>query len=175
MNRLAMTLMSALLLCSTANGKPPPARDRAAWEVFFSPRAGCTRAVLREIEHARKSIYVQAYSFTSRKIARALIAAWKRGVTVETILDRSNEDSDRSAASTLTEAGLAVEIDAAHRIAHNKLMIIDGETVVTGSFNFSKAARNNAENLLVLRSRTLAARYRANWQTHRAHSERLAD
>ena len=65
-----------------------------------------------------------------------------------------------------------MKIDAQHAIAHNKVMIIDGEAVITGSFNFTKAAEaNNAENLLVIRDRKLAERYIWNWQEHEKHSE----
>ncbi len=50
-------------------------------------------------------------------------------------------------------------------------MVIDGETVITGSFNFTKAAEKaNAENLLVIRDQVLAARYTENWRAHAAHS-----
>jgi phosphatidylserine/phosphatidylglycerophosphate/cardiolipin synthase-like enzyme len=65
-----------------------------------------------------------------------------------------------------------VKIDAQQAIANNKVMIIDGETVITGSFNFTKAAEeSNAENLLVIRDRKLAERYIKNWQEHERHSE----
>jgi len=51
-------------------------------------------------------------------------------------------------------------------------MIIDTETVISGSFNFIKAAeKNNAENLLVINDRKLAERYIKNWQEHERHSE----
>jgi len=65
-----------------------------------------------------------------------------------------------------------VKIDAQHAIAHNKVMIIDGGRVITGSFNFTKAAEeNNAENLLVIRDKKLAERYTENWKEHERHSE----
>ena len=65
-----------------------------------------------------------------------------------------------------------MKIDAKHAIAHNKVMIIDGETVITGSFNFTKAAEeNNAENLLVIHDRKLASIYTKNWQEHERHSD----
>jgi len=64
------------------------------------------------------------------------------------------------------------KIDAQHAIAHNKVIIIDGETVITGSFNFTKAAEEkNAENLLVIRDKKLAELYIKNWQEHEKHSE----
>lgn len=57
-------------------------------------------------------------------------------------------------------------------IAHNKVMVIDGEIVITGSFNFTKAAKeNNAENLPVIHDKKLVERYIKNWQDHAQHSE----
>ena len=60
----------------------------------------------------------------------------------------------------------------AHAIAHNKVMVVDGATVVTGSFNFTKAAEErNAENLLVIKDKGLARLYMENWELHKGHSE----
>jgi len=51
-------------------------------------------------------------------------------------------------------------------------MILDGSTVITGSFNFTKAAEEkNAENLLIIKSQDFAKRYIDNWHYHRQHSE----
>jgi phosphatidylserine/phosphatidylglycerophosphate/cardiolipin synthase-like enzyme len=112
------------------------------------------------------------YSFTSAPIAKALVNAKRRGVDVKVILDRTNRTLHYSAATLLTHAGIPVWIDAQHAIAHNKIMIIDGQTVITGSFNFTKAAeQQNAENLLIIRDFSLADKYTANWQKHLAHSE----
>jgi len=72
----------------------------------------------------------------------------------------------------LTNLGIPVKIDAVHAIAHNKIVIIDGEAVITGSFNFTKAAEeNNVENLLVIREKKLAERCTKNWGEHARHSE----
>jgi phosphatidylserine/phosphatidylglycerophosphate/cardiolipin synthase-like enzyme len=58
-----------------------------------------------------------------------------------------------------------------HAIAHNKVMVIDGRIVITGSFNFTKAAEeSNAVNLLVIRDAELAAKYAKNWQEYLEHS-----
>ncbi|HTR44450.1 MAG TPA: phospholipase D-like domain-containing protein, partial [Thermodesulfovibrionales bacterium] len=59
-----------------------------------------------------------------------------------------------SAADFTFNMGIPTYIDAQHAIAHNKVMIIDKETVITGSFNFTKAAEErNAENLLILKNK----------------------
>ncbi len=82
---------------------------------------------------------------------------------MEIILDKSQRTDQYSSATFLFNVGIPVKIDAQHAIAHNKVMIIDGETVITGSFNFTKAAEEkNAENLLVIRDKKLAERYTKN-------------
>ena len=129
--------------------------------------------MVRELDAAKATVLVQAYSFTSAPIAKALVDAHKRGVKVEVILDKSQRTEKYSEADFLAQhAGIPTAIDAQHAIAHNKVMIIDDETVITGSFNFTKAAEeNNAENLLVIRDQALAAKYTANWKAHAEHSE----
>ena len=141
----------------------------------FSPKGGCTEAVVKEIDAAKKTIIVQAYSFTSAPIAKALVEAHKRGVDVRVILDKSQRTEKYSSADFVLHAGIPIWIDAQHAIAHNKVMVIDGATVLTGSFNFTKAAEeHNAENLLVIRDKALAEKYAANWNTHLDHSEKYA-
>jgi phosphatidylserine/phosphatidylglycerophosphate/cardiolipin synthase-like enzyme len=137
----------------------------------FSPKGGCTAAIVAEVNAARSEVLMLAYSFSCPDIAAALIAASKRRVKVEVLLDRSNEKETYSELGDLACHGIAVLIDACHAIAHNKVIVIDRRTVVTGSFNFTRQAEyENAENLLVLRDHTdLAARYRENFHTHKAH------
>jgi phosphatidylserine/phosphatidylglycerophosphate/cardiolipin synthase-like enzyme len=144
------------------------------WQVYFSPEGGCTEAIVKELGQAKTSVLVQAYSFTSAPIAKALLDAHKRRVKVEVLLDKSQtgKKGGYSPATFLLNQGISVKIDAVHAIAHNKVMMIDGETVITGSFNFIKAAEeNNAENLLVIRDRNLASHYTRNWEEHAKHSE----
>jgi phosphatidylserine/phosphatidylglycerophosphate/cardiolipin synthase-like enzyme len=147
----------------------------ATWpdiEVYFSPKGGCTDAIVREINNAKSNLYVQAYSFTSLPIAKALIAANNRDVLVKVILDKSQRSEKYREADFLAHEHVMVFIDPKHAIAHNKIMIIDRQTVITGSFNFTKAAEdNNAENLLIIHDKALAEKYMANWVKHFDHSE----
>jgi phosphatidylserine/phosphatidylglycerophosphate/cardiolipin synthase-like enzyme len=141
-------------------------------DVWFSPDGGCTDACVKALDEAKSSVYVQAYSFTSQPIAHALVEAKKRGVRVEVVLDKSQRTEKYSAADFVAHAGIPTYIDAVHAIAHNKIIVIDSAVVLTGSFNFTKAAEHsNAENLLIIRDLKLAVRYLQNWQAHRAHSE----
>jgi phosphatidylserine/phosphatidylglycerophosphate/cardiolipin synthase-like enzyme len=142
-------------------------------QVCFSPDGKCTAAIVEQIDNAKTEIILQAYSFTSAPIAKALINAHKKGVKVETILDKSQKKEKYTSATFLTNAGIPTFIDSKHAIAHNKIIIIDKEIVITGSFNFTKAAEEkNAENLLILKSKELAKTYIDNWKKHVEHSEK---
>ena len=127
---------------------------------------------MENLNRATNSVLVQAYSFTSAPIAKGLVDAKKRGVKVQVILDKSQRTEKYSSADFVAHAGIPTFIDAKHNIAHNKIMVIDGKTILTGSFNFSKAAEtSNAENLLVIQDVSLAKKYTTNWKDHQQHSE----
>jgi len=141
-------------------------------EVCFSPNGGAQAAVIREIDASREEIRIQAFIFTDTAIANALRKALQRGVKVEVVLDGSQKTTNAPAAMFLYKAGIPVLIDAVHAIAHNKIMLIDGNTILTGSYNFTLAAEHsNAENLLVLKGfPAVVQEYLRNYATHRAHS-----
>ena len=138
----------------------------------FSPKGGCAEAIMQEIRKARHEILVLAYSFTHRPIAQALVDAKARGVHVEILLDHSNEKEEHTELQFFVEQSMAPLVDAQHPIAHNKVMVIDSRTLITGSFNFTNEAENaNGENLLILKGHPdLIVAYRKNFADHKAHS-----
>ena len=138
-------------------------------EVCFSPGSCGKQNIIKAIESANSSIFVQAYGFTSQHISEALIKSYRKGIAVNVILDKSQRKNSQG--PYLNATGIPVWYDSAHAIAHNKIMIIDNKTVITGSYNFTKAAEErNAENLLIIDSKELAKPYLENWLKHRAHS-----
>jgi phosphatidylserine/phosphatidylglycerophosphate/cardiolipin synthase-like enzyme len=143
-------------------------------QVCFTPGQNCTAEITEVIDAAKKSIFVQAYSFTSAPIVKHLIAAKNRGVTVNVILDKSQKSQRYSASHLLVEQHIPCWIDYKPAIAHNKVMIIDEKEVITGSFNFTKAAQSrNAENLLIIHDSSLAKLYMQNWRRRKAVSRYL--
>jgi phosphatidylserine/phosphatidylglycerophosphate/cardiolipin synthase-like enzyme len=172
--------MLVLAICLVSAGCEPQkgatktvVQGKTTWTVYFSPDGGATDAIVRALSEAKKSVLVQAYSFTSAPIAEALVDAHKRGADVKVILDRGQVTAKYSSADFLQHAGIPTWIDSAHAIAHNKVMVIDDAAVVTGSFNFTKAAESkNAENLLIILDKELAGKYTENWKAHLEHSEK---
>jgi phosphatidylserine/phosphatidylglycerophosphate/cardiolipin synthase-like enzyme len=172
MKRPAVVALFIALLVPLSGGSTDLTLKSTLVSVYFSPKGGCTQAVVEEVGHARKEILVQAYSFTSVPIAQALLGAFKRGLRVEALLDKSQRSERYTSAAFLANSGIPTWIDDAHAIAHNKVIVIDRETVITGSFNFTKAAEEkNAENLMIVRSKDLTRLYLENWASHRTHSE----
>lgn len=142
--------------------------------VGFTPPAGVAQHLVQHIDQAQSEVLVQAYGFTHNAIAQALVRAHQRGVKVGVILDEKSESTNRYVISLLRGAGIALFNDGAHAISHNKVMVMDSQVVVTGSFNFTNSAETrNAENLLILRSPSLAQSYRQNWLSHQQHAHPL--
>ena len=153
----------------------PAFSEGPTWFVYFSPGGGCTQAIIKELDGAKKEVLVQAYSFSSAPIAKALLNAHKRMVQVQVILDKSQVTQKILFCDLFPQYGHS-PLDRPRPCNRSyKVMIIDREMVITGSFNFTKAAEEkNAENLLIIRDKELARRYLENWQEHAGHSEPYA-
>ncbi len=158
-------------------GEPLQLSARGTAQVAFTPGDEAATLVVEAVRKARRQVLVQAYSFTHKDIAQALVDARHRGVDVQVIADPvQHERGATSVVAWLEGQGVPVWMDGEHAAAHNKVMVIDTGTpdaaVITGSFNFTHAAQyRNAENLLLLQGHpALAEAYAANWRRHRIHS-----
>jgi phosphatidylserine/phosphatidylglycerophosphate/cardiolipin synthase-like enzyme len=139
--------------------------------LYFTPPADTASAVIDVINRSEKEVLVQAYGFTHNGIAQALVKAQERGVDVRILLDQKSETTNRYVIDLFITHQVRMRFDGNHAIAHNKVMIVDNNIVMTGSFNFTNSAQTrNAENLLVLRSIDLAKSYKSNWLEHWKHS-----
>lgn len=162
----------------------PPAAARepipaaGSVELAFTPWDDAEGAIQHALREARHAVYVQAYLFTSRSLARALIEARQRGIAVEVLADSEMaKKGENSQIPQLAAAGIPVWLEVRYAAAHNKIMLIDpGEatsTVITGSYNYTFSAQaRNAENLLILRGNPRLARaYLDNWRRHRSEAQ----
>ena len=181
--RAALLVLAFAGAAHPASPSPAPSAERAApnarVESYFTPGDPVDRVVASRIDSARRTVHVAAYLFTNRRIAAALVRAAKRGVAVELVADASQfasgglprlRDLDRAGARIWLREGLAA--------FHHKVVVVDAASpsavVMTGSFNFTHAAQDrNAENLVVIESRSVAARFLADFERHRAASSRL--
>ncbi len=168
------------LVAGAAIAAPAPSADagRAAparVEAFFTPGDEVDRAIASRIDAARRDVRVAAYLFTNRRIASALVRAAKRGVAVDLVADAAQHASGGlPRVRELDRAGVRIWLREGLAAFHHKFVVVDGEVVVTGSFNFTQAAQDrNAENVVIIESREVAGRFLAEFERHRAAASRL--
>lgn len=120
-------------------------------ESCFTPAEKCLPKIIKEIDNSQSSITIMAYSFTNPKISEALLAAKGRGVDIKILIDKGQFENNYNQARPLKKKGIKVKLDNPTGLAHNKVIIVDDKILITGSYNFSKAAEHkNAENLLFI-------------------------
>lgn len=130
-------------------------------EIYFSPDDGTARELIRLIQGAQESIYLLAYSFTSDGIASAILSRARAGVEVIGVFDESQYQSNEGTEfDRMVENGLDIRLDSNPHSMHHKVIIIDEQIVITGSYNFSNNAETrNDENTLVIHNPQIAALY----------------
>src|SRR6185295_701218 len=156
--RAPMAVLLMLGALTAAASQPAPAMVPFAAtgtvQYAFTPEDHADAMIVAAIDTAQQQILVQAYSFSHRRIADALVRAAGRGVEVAAIVDPEQSPAALATMRNLARAGAQVRIDPRHAAAHNKLMVIDSGSpdcaVVTGSYNFTYSAQHrNAENALI--------------------------
>ena len=135
------------------------------FDLGFSPGGTALAAVVKAIGQSRQTVVVAAYQFTSVEVAQALGEAVARGIKVWAVLDEKGTREKYSQAAWLAAHGIAVRTEDRYAIFHHKFLVIDRDTVETGSFNYTSSAdKRNAENVLVLRGvPDLAEAYLREW------------
>ncbi len=152
-----------------------PWRCEPRAKVYKSSREVAVRALECCIAEAEREVLVAMYDFTHPRLADALIASSATGVTVRVMLDWHKAKNAHSQALRLLTAGVAVRLDRPNRFFHHKFMVVDDVLVVTGSMNWTKAARLNADHVVILRSRSLAGEmgvlHRQCWRGGREYAD----
>ena len=172
---LAASVALALSSIPCAEAKETPALARG--EAAFTPGDDIAGLIAQRIAQSRESVQMQAYLFTDRGIANALLAARRRGVEVEVIGDAAQHEAGGLPwLAALDRAGARVYLNTSHAASHNKIVILDGRkagaTVITGSYNFTQSAQSkNAENVVVISAnRAVTDRFVDNFEFHRRQS-----
>lgn len=136
--------------------------DETPIDFYFSPEDGVAQHVLAEIGRARRSIRFMAFSFTSDEIASAMVDRRRAGLSVQGVMERQNVEGTGAVFQQLADGGVDVLEDGNCYILHHKVIIIDEQIVITGSYNFTNSAeRSNDENLVIIADKELAAQYLA--------------
>jgi phosphatidylserine/phosphatidylglycerophosphate/cardiolipin synthase-like enzyme len=175
--RRMLCLFCACLLPAIAVGcarLADAATPSATLEICFAPESDCAAFAVRAIELAENEILVGAYGLTTGSgIVEALLRAHQPGVNVKLIADKTTPCGRNSGIEPLASAGVPIWIDHSARIAHAKTMVIDGTVTLNGSYNWTRGAAANSEDLNLVASPAVAEAYAGHWRERQAVSLRF--
>jgi phosphatidylserine/phosphatidylglycerophosphate/cardiolipin synthase-like enzyme len=169
----AWLLVAAAVLCA-APADAHAAAPSATIDTCFAPESDCAAFAVHAIDHAEREILVGAYGLTTGAgIVEALLRAHHRGVEVKLIADKTTPCGRNSGIDPLASAGVPVWIDHSARVAHAKTMVIDGAVTLSGSYNWTRGAAANSEDLNLVASPAVANAYAAHWRDRQGLSMRF--
>ena len=126
-------------------------------EYCFSPRGNCAAVLIKWIDQASKSVHVLVYVFTLDNVRDALIRAKNRGVDVKVVIDSQQSGLQGGEYTNLKNAGVDVRLHQSGGTMYDRVVIIDGLIVITGSFDWTaEADEENDSNLAVIRNPAFA-------------------
>jgi len=149
---------------ATVNGTPV--------QVLFAAEDEVMSLLVPMIEEAQSSIRFMAFSFTYDDLGAAVLAKAEAGIDVMGIFEKRGSETEYSELPALYCTGVPARQDGNKGTFHHKVFIIDEQTVVTGSLNFSNNAdESNDENVVIITNADIAAQYLAEFERRWAEAE----
>jgi len=119
-------------------------------DAFFSPGDTCRNVIIQQIRSAVNQLQICVFTISDDMITDAIVTSHKRGTRIKIITDNDKSLDEGSDIEQLANAGIDVKIDRTPNHMHHKFMLVDGKTLITGSYNWTRsAARFNHENILL--------------------------
>jgi len=119
-------------------------------ESYFSPGEDCPRVIGRLLSNASRTADICVFTITDDRLADAILEAHRRGVAVRIITDDAKAEDLGSDVERFERSGISTRVDRSPFHMHHKFAILDGEKLLTGSYNWTRgAARDNEENLII--------------------------
>ncbi|MDR0554666.1 MAG: phospholipase D-like domain-containing protein [Treponema sp.] len=172
----ALSFIAAVVVCASGIltvGCDTGSVEAENIQVYFSSQDACDIKVASLIDGAERELNIALYSFNRKIIADAVLNAFKRNVSVRLVVDGDQAESAASKDEYLEAAGISVKRDKhpGYGAMHHKFAVIDGRTVITGSYNWTtNATTNNDENMIVINSRNTAGAYNQEFERLWAHA-----
>ena len=147
-------VMKVLVPRQESAEKPPKA--------YFSPETDCRSRILSLFHAARQSIDICVFTITDNQLSREILATHARGLKVRIITDDETSRHEGSDSRRMEDAGIPVRFDNDEQHMHNKFAVFDGQTVCTGSYNWTRtAAERNLENIVVFHEPSTCKKFSA--------------
>lgn len=125
--------------------KPKTVTDSGQINAYFCPEYNCSDIIVQKINDAQKTVYCAFYEL---ELANVIHALQQSNADIRLITDNQHP-TDFPFAKTDNRTGLM----------HNKFCVIDGKTVISGSYNPTYSGLDNENNLVIIESEKLAQNY----------------
>jgi phosphatidylserine/phosphatidylglycerophosphate/cardiolipin synthase-like enzyme len=131
-------------------------------EALFFPSDQSFDRVIQYLEAIKKSVEVCMFTITDDRLTKELLRAHRRGAVVRIITDDEKSLDLGSDISELKQAGIPVRMDHSTAHMHHKFVVLDGQVLLTGSFNWTRAAsHDNQENVIITNEQVLVKAFQA--------------
>lgn len=128
--------------------------------VYFSPGEACKDAIISQIRSARRSLDICVFTISDNDISGAIKDRHRMGTPIRIITDNDKLYDKGSDIRDLADAGLDIRVDMTEYHMHHKFAVVDGRSVITGSYNWTRsAAKYNEENILVTQESNVVKQY----------------
>jgi len=136
-------------------------------EVYFSPDDDVLNRLVELVDEADQEVRFLAYSFTADRLAEALLQRAQEGVQISGVFDETQARSNTGGEfERLKSAGLDVRLADTPNLMHHKVLVIDRQIVVVGSYNYTRNAEEfNDENVLIIYDTALAGQFLQEYAT----------
>jgi len=140
--------------------------DGTVIENYFTTHDKVANKIIDKLGQAKTSIHFLAFSFTHDGMGAIMVHKAQQGVSVKGVFESRQASTSHSELAALQAArGAEVFTDGNKYNMHHKLIVLDGELVVAGSFNFSQSAdKDNDENVVIIRNKAVAQRFEQEFQ-----------
>jgi phosphatidylserine/phosphatidylglycerophosphate/cardiolipin synthase-like enzyme len=146
--------------------------DGVQIENYFAPEDDVITALINNVSQAQSTIHFMAFSFTDDALGQAIRERAEQGVEVAGIFEQRGAATEYSECGAMLNMRLDVRLDGNPRTFHHKVIIIDGSTVITGSFNFSEnATESNDENVVIVHDPGVAGLYEQEFAARMAEAQ----
>lgn len=123
--------------------------------VAFSPGEMGLDMIRRELREAKRSLDICVFTITDNRISDTIIDAHRSGIAVRIITDNDKQFDDGSDIARMVRADIPTRFDPDTDHMHHKFAIVDGQRLITGSYNWTRGATRNHENVTVLSEKQL--------------------
>lgn len=137
-------------------------------EAYFSPGETILRKLCGLLGSVKETLDLCVFTISDDRLTQGILEARQRGVAVRLITDNDKRHDEGSDIAAIVRAGIPVRADDGVEHMHHKFALFDGSCLATGSYNWTRGATSNFENLLVTWSpetvAMFAGEYEALWK-----------